>query len=375
MAEKRSTNMEVRKRNRNNIYRFIRRAEVTSNPDISYALKISLPTVTQNTRELIEQGLVEETGKLESTGGKRAAALAVAAGFRLAAGLNITRNHISLVLVDLKGALLECERTVLPFVHEERYYQKVNDLLEQFLEKWNVDREKVLGIGISLPGIVDLKREEISYSHVLKVEAVPFSYISSFFSYPCSFLNDANAGAYAEGICQESEDRFFYLSLSSTVGGGIYSGSELVQGKEYRCGEVGHLTIVPDGDPCYCGKKGCLDVYCSSARLSELAGGSLERFFQGLEQGEKRFAKAWDTYTSYLSVALDNIRMVLDCEIVIGGYVGGFIGKHIEDVYRKVSERNIFEKRGTYVRPCVFRQEAAALGAALSVTEAFVAQI
>lgn len=375
MANKKSTNIEVKKNNRNNIYRYIRKHDVTSNPDIAYNLKISLPTVTQNTKEMIQKGLVEETGKLESTGGKRAVGLSAVSDFRLAVGLDITKSHISLVLTDIKGTLLSCERMFLPFEQSNSYYQKVNELLEEFIGKNSVNREKVLGIGISIPGIVNLEKMEVSYSHVLKIESVTFEYISSFFSYPCYFLNDANAGAYAEGINQELIERFFYLSLSSSVGGGIYSGAELIQGKEYRCGEVGHMTIVLDGEFCYCGKKGCLDVYCSSERLSEKADGSLEAFFEGLERGEKDLTDAWDTYTSYLAIALDNIRMVLDCDIIIGGYVGGYIEKHMGDVYRKVAERNIFEKRGSFVRSCVFKFEAAALGAALSVIEAFVSEI
>ena len=100
MEKQKTTNMAIKKNNRNRIYRYIRKVEVTSNPDISYDLKISLPTVTQNTKELIEKGLVRETGKLKSTGGKRAVGLAAAADFKLAVGLDITRNHISLVLAD-----------------------------------------------------------------------------------------------------------------------------------------------------------------------------------------------------------------------------------------------------------------------------------
>lgn len=372
MGNKKATNMEVKKNNRNHIYRYIRRLKVTSNPEISYALKISLPTATQNTKELIEKGLVRETGKLQSTGGKRAAALAVVADFKLAVGLDITRNHVSLVLADLKGCLLKSDRIFLPFEHRESYYQKVNDLLEKFIDESKAERGRILGVGISIPGIVDLGRGEISYSHVLKVEAVPFSFFSSFFSFPCYFLNDANAGAYAEGCCQEEAGRFFYLSLSSTVGGGIYDGTALVQGQEYRCGEVGHMTVVLDGDPCYCGKEGCLDVYCRATRLSEMAEGNLEQFFCRLKDGDPDCIEAWDTYTTYLAVALDNIRMVLDCDIVVGGYVGGCIGENIQEVYRKVAKRNIFEKRVAFIKPCTFKFEAAALGAALSVIEGFV---
>ena len=375
MINKKSTNMEVKKNNRNSIYRYIRKSDVTSNPDISYDLKMSLPTVTQNTKELIEKGLVKEVGKLKSTGGKRAIALSAVADFKLTVGLDITRNHISLVLTDLKGTLLQRDRIFLPFEQSEYYYQKVNDLLEQFIEKSKMSRERILGIGISIPGIVNLEKEEISYSHILRIKGVSFAFISSFFSYPCYFLNDANAGAYAEGIYQESIERFFYLSLSSTVGGGIYDKSELVQGKEYRCGEVGHMTIVLNGEPCYCGKNGCLDVYCSAARLSDMADGSLEQFFQRLDKGEQEFVNVWDTYTTYLAVALDNIHMVLDCDIVIGGYVGGYVEKYMSDICQKAAERNIFEEREAFVRPCVFKFEAAALGAALNVLENYISQI
>ena len=83
MADKKSTNMEIKKNNRNRVYRYIRESDVTSNPDISYDLKISLPTVTQNTKELIEKGLVRDAGKLKSTGGKRAAELSDVSDFKL----------------------------------------------------------------------------------------------------------------------------------------------------------------------------------------------------------------------------------------------------------------------------------------------------
>ena len=375
MAKKQLTNMEVKKNNRNQIFRYIRKNDMTSNPDIAYDLKMSLPTVTQNTKELIEKGLVEEVGELQSTGGRRAKALSAAANHKLAVGLDITRNHISIVLADLKGGLMAYDRIFLPFEQSGSYYHEVNAILEAFIEKSNAKRERILGIGISIPGIADLEKGEISHSHILNMDSVPFTLISGFFSFPCYFLNDANAGAYAEGIHPEAPDRFFYLSLSGTVGGAIFDHGDLVQGKGYRCGEVGHMTIVPDGALCYCGMKGCLDVYCSEKCLTKRADGSLERFFQELEQGKTENAEAWEAYTSYLAVALNNIYMVLDCDIVIGGYVGGFIENHMPDLRRKVGQRNIFVKEGTFVRPCVYKFEAAALGAALRVIEDFVVQI
>lgn len=64
MAGNKMTNMEVKRKNRNRIYRYMQRSGVVSNPDIAYELKLSLPTVTQNTKELIEMGLLKENGEL-----------------------------------------------------------------------------------------------------------------------------------------------------------------------------------------------------------------------------------------------------------------------------------------------------------------------
>ena len=375
MDRKKITNIEVKKKNRNGVFRYIRKHGTVSNPDIAYDLKMSLPTATQITKEFIEEGLVVEKGELQSTGGRRAKALSIAENIKLAVGLDITKNHIRLILTNITGNILKHERIYQPYVSEDAYYCAVNEKLESFLDEENVERDRILGIGISFPGIIDLDRELITYSHILGVKAVPFSSVSHFFSYPCFFLNDANAGAYAEGIYAEGIERFFYLSLSNTVGGAIFSRNELVQGSNFRCGEVGHMTVVADGKRCYCGKKGCLDAYCAAGRLSDAADGKLEDFFALLDRNDVDAVKLWEDYTTYLGIAVNNIHMVLDCDVVLGGYVGSFMGTHIQKIWDKVSERDTFGEKASYVSACNYKIGAAALGAAFNVIEAFVSQI
>ena len=375
MDGKKVTNMEVKKRNRNRVFRYICRNGTVSNPDISYNMKISLPTATQITKELIEEGLVEEKGELQSTGGRRAKALSAVVNARLAVGLDITKNHITLILTNIAGEMLKYERICYPYAVGEFYYREINEKLEGFLTESGADRSKILGVGISFPGIIDLEKQLITYSHILGVEEIPFASVGRFFSYPCFFLNDANAGAYAEGIYNEEAERFFYLSLSNTVGGAFFCDDELMQGKNFRCGEVGHMTVVMDGEYCYCGKRGCLDAYCAAWRLSEMADGKLEQFFSLLDQGDAEAAKIWDAYTDYLAIAVNNVHMVLDCDIVLGGYVGSCMGAHLKEVWDKVVGRNTFGEKEPYVKVCNYKVAAAALGAALNVIETFVSQI
>lgn len=375
MAKRKATNMEVKKSNRNQIFRYLCKNDNVSNPDIAYALKISVPTVTQNTKELMERGLVEEVGELQSTGGRRAKGLSVVKDACLAVGLDITKNHIGLLLTNLVGEILKYERISIPYQMGEEYYFQVSCKLERFLEESRIDKKKFLGVGISFPGIVNLEQKKIVYSHILGVKDLTFDNVSQYFKYPCFFLNDANAGAFAEGIQAEDMKRFFYLSLSNSVGGAIYSEKQLIQGKESRCGEVGHMTLVPDGRTCYCGKKGCMDAYCSAKILANYTDGKLENFFEKLEQGDFRAKKLWEEYTTYLAIAINNIHMVLDCDIFLGGYVGSFTKPYISDIWKKVYERNTFEESIPFIKVGVYKMETSALGAALKVIEQFVEEV
>ena len=74
--------------------------------------------------------------------------------------------------------------------------------------------------------------------------------------------------------------------------------------------------------------------------------------FGKLKQGERGAASLWEQYTSYLAIAVNNIHMVLDCDIVLGGYVGSCIGTHIQELWDKVAKRNTFEEKEPYVKAC-----------------------
>ena len=93
-----ATNIEIKKINRNNIYRIVLAKENTSKQEIAYQLNISIPTVSQNLNELIEEGLVKENGSFQSTGGRKAKIISSNPAARVALGLDITPNHVNLVM-------------------------------------------------------------------------------------------------------------------------------------------------------------------------------------------------------------------------------------------------------------------------------------
>lgn len=146
-----------------------------------------------------------------------------------------------------------------------------------------------------------------------------------------------------------------YLSLSNSVGGAVifademksndgihsdYDGGAMYMGDNWRSGEFGHMVIHPEGKTCYCGKKGCVDAYCSALNLAGLENGDLRAFFEKLKAGHEEYGRIWDEYLDNLAIVVDNLRMCLDCEVVLGGYVGSYMEPYIGR-FRSLPRRGI----------------------------------
>lgn len=385
------SSLEVKKLNRNRVYRYVNSRVETSMPEISSALNISGPTVLTIVNELKESGLVKEAGECKSTGGRKAKAIAAVKDVKYAIGLDITKNHVGLVYVDLSGKMLKHERVRKMFCDSEEYLLEVSEIVKNFVEENQIPRDKILGMGVSVPGIIDGERNCITDSHVLGIFDVPCKKIEKYFPFPCLFLNDANAAAVTEINEEELYGNMVYLFLSNSVGGAIVFGNEngivsstlqkdrasvdMYIGNHWRSGEFGHMVLYPGGKRCYCGKKGCLDAYCSARVLEEEMGMSLEEFFQKLEEKDPKAESFWEEYLDNLAVAVDNLRMSFDCRIILGGYIGSYMEPYIHRLQEKVAEMNIFKNDGSYVRTCRYQKEASALGAALCQIEEFIETI
>ena len=250
-----ANNRDVKKINRIRTIRSIFSCDRISQPELAAKVNNSWPTVLQNVKELMAMGLVQEVGTFESTGGRKARAFAPVRDARLAVGLEITQNHVGAVLVDLSGNFLRYERKKRLYERSDTYAEMLAGIVQGLIEKEGYPVEKILGVGISLPGILDKEGQTLVYSHALDLRNVPTEEFSRYIPFSCRFINDANAAGLAEVRDLESPRSLVYLSLSNSVGGAILTGGALYCGDHLRAGEFGHNTLVPDGRPCYCGKR------------------------------------------------------------------------------------------------------------------------
>ena len=368
---------EIRLHNRSRILEYVYMRGQTTKQQLVEALGMSLPTVIQNVKELLNEGLFRETGQLQSTGGRKATAISPIPRLRVAVGVDVTRSDLGLVLVDLTGAIVMHRRIPCLFEPTDAYYQRVGQRILEFIEDAEhipgagIPRESILGVGFSIPGIIDQNGEEILYSHALDIRNIPCArFIDPLAGISCAFINDASAAGYAEARGLE-EPAFVYLSLNFCVGGAIFLNGQLYPGVHQHSGEFGHMRLVPGGKRCYCGQIGCVDAYCAAVRLSDMAGGSLHEFFRLLHEGDPACQSAFDEYLDWLALAVTNLSMAYDCEVVVGGSVGSFLDEYLPELRRRAAPLNTFEQNGAYIRVCQHHLEASALGAALLHVDSF----
>ena len=366
-----ANNMDVKRRNRVNTLRCILKSDRVSQMELTQRLALSWPTILQNVKELTELGLVREDGMYASTGGRKARAYAPVRDARVAVGVDLTRDRVVVVLTDLSGNLLHQATGALRFSMEDIYFQYLGGLLRRFVDA-NGAEDRLLGIGLALPGVVDEERGILRDSRDLELRNVPLSRFTQQFPWPCRCLSSAHAAGLAEVCAMKTQEDMVSLSLGDTVGGAILRDGGLHRGDHLRAGEFGHMTLVPGGRRCRCGKDGCLDAYCSAKVLADHAGGSLSAFFEELRSGDAEKREIWREYLEYLAVAVNNLRLSFDCGVVIGGAVGAYLEEFGELLRALLAERNPYERDTAYLRYGRRPQEAAAVGAAMVQVEAFL---
>lgn len=356
---------------RSRILNYVINNQVTSKVEVSKNLNLSMPTVLSNVNDLIAKGIIIETGEYESTGGRKAKSIGINPSYRYSVGIVITANHVGMVLVNLKYEIVKFRRVRMKFSPDASYCQELSVLTSEFLKDTEY-QERILGLGISIPGIISQKAHLLIKSHALQLENYSLSFLEQAFDLPVYFENDANAAMMAEDMNRYKNA--IYLSLNNTLGGAFCIGGKLFQGENQKAGEFGHMILVPGGRKCYCGKKGCADAYCAASALTDEIN-SLETFMEQLKSGDEAAEEKWSEYLDMLAVLISNLRMAYDMDIILGGEVGGYLAEHMLPLGEKVMEYNGFDHDIRYLRNCSYKREASAVGAAKHFLQDFIKNI
>lgn len=369
------SDVKTKSENKQAIFRYILNHKGATKQKLFTSLGLSLPTIKQGLETLAADGLLTEGEKIDNTGGRSAFSYQVAANSRYAIGLFLSLHHLTCVSINLLGEILYARRvTRVLKLQDPSYMEQLCALIEEVRQQTALPDTQLLGVGITLPTLVDEAGESTVFGMTSDFTGVTRRFFAQYIPYPVWLYHDSETAGFAEVWRAGDETSMVYLNLNSSIGSAVYAKGRLYNGDNQRAGELGHIVVDPRSTKrCYCGRTGCLDTICNTSVLDGYTGGSLQQFFVLLAEGDIGAQKLWDTYTDYLAVAIHNLRMMFDCSIIIGGYIGTYVGPFIEDIYQKVDSRSIFTPFSrTYIFPCKFKVEATAAGAALRVLDQFI---
>ena len=258
-------------------------------------------------------------------------------------GIDIGGMSIKAGVVDRDGNIVKKGKVVTDVAAGE--HKIINDIGRLVLSLADPNDRDFVGIGIGCPGAINSSTGVVDRAFNLNWHKVALAEeLARMINKPIKVSNDANVAALGEtmfGVGRMYTDTVF-LTLGTGVGGGIVLGGKLYEGNESKGAELGHMVLAVDGEPCSCGRKGCMEAYCSAtaliretkkAMLADKSSAmwkfspSLEEVdgrtaFECSKQGDKAACAVVDYFVKYLGEGMLNFANIFRPQaIILGGGV------------------------------------------------------
>lgn len=264
--------------------------------------------------------------------------------------------------------------------------------VEMAIEDAGITLADVRSIGIGTPGSVEKHFGIIQYANNLGFSNVPARKIlQSHFDKPIYIENDANCAALGEAKAGAGGgvDNFAAITLGTGVGSGIIVDGKILSGCNGAAGEMGHMVICADGEPCTCGRKGCWEAYSSAtaliretkksmienkdSKMWEIVGGDIDKAngktaFDAMRAGDEAGKKLVDWYVHYLSIGITNVINTFQPKMLCVGGGIGYEREYLLEPVRKIvyQERySVYSEEQTTICSAKLGNDAGVIGAAL----------
>ena len=348
---------EIRQHNLSLLLRHVHRDGALTRAELTQRLHLSRSTVGTLVGDLAQLGLVEEV--VPSGGirvGRPSHVVAPHAHGPYAVGVDIDIEHVTVAAIGLGGTIIE--RLVFPTpvdVTPDGVVALVADAVAR-LALTTGSTSGVCGIGVSVPGTVDLASGRVGFAPNLGWEGVCLGAMLAEVApdgVPVVVGNDADLAVLAEhqrGNARDCDDVVFLWGRIG-VGAGIIVNGVPVRGRDGHAGEIGHNVLDPTGPECHCGKRGCVETYLGVNALLELAGRPTSRtdteiaaLFDDARAGIAQARWAIETAAEPLGRCIADLLNTLNPErVLVGGHMAGVLDLARPEVEAAV-ERYAFDR-------------------------------
>lgn len=275
----------------------------------------------------------------------------------------------------------------------EEIFDDINTAINMAVADAGLTMDDISAVGVGTPGSVNKEEGLIEFSNNLNFNNVPAKkLLEDRTGKPCVFENDANAAALGEAYAGAGNGvkNLVAVTLGTGVGSGIIVGGKVLGGTNDAAGEMGHTTIIVDGEQCNCGRKGCWERYasatalisqtkakmleCPDSKMWEIAGGMIENVsgrtaFNAMYEGDEAGKQVVEQYIKYVAIGVTNIVNIFQPDVIC---IGGGISNEGDNLLNPIRELVAGERytkyamKQTKICKAVLGNDAGIIGAALA---------
>lgn len=309
-----ATRQQTKGHNSRLVLRTIYNGGELSRADVARLTGLTRPTVSTIVAELLESTLVIETGQGPSAGGKRPTLLSINGNSRYLIAVDLSGTNFRAARLNLRGEIEA--RAALPAagIHGDDVITAIHELVQEITPL----KGDLLGIGVATPGLVDPNNGIIRRAVNLGWVNIPLrDLLEERYHRPAHIANDSHMAALAEFTYGEpiDSDNLIVIRASRGVGAGIILGGLPFYGDGFGAGEIGHVVVDIDGDPCTCGNRGCLETTSSvNAILHQLS------IADGVHSSSAGHPSP--NWNQFVTVVADHDPVATDIAVTAGRHLG-----------------------------------------------------
>lgn len=292
--------------------------------DLSLLTEKSLPLTIKILNELMEEGKVVETGYANSTGGRRPQTYALKPDLMYVVSVAMDQLITRIGLLDMQNNFVgEVEQIELPLSNNPKALEQLTSHIDRFIKKSGIAKNKIVGIGIGMPGFVDVNNG-VNHSFLKPKQGQSLvGYIESVVHLPVLIDNDSSLIALAEfrlGTARHKKN-VMVINIGWGIGLGMIVNGELFRGANGFAGEFSHIPLFTNNKLCSCGKTGCLETETSLLVIAEKA-------IEGLKKGKISVLKnlslthVEDTYKTIMDAASKGDKFAVELLSEAGYNIG-----------------------------------------------------
>jgi predicted NBD/HSP70 family sugar kinase len=376
----------LKKNNRRLVLDLLRKSGGLTIPEISKETMVSKTTIIKIIDHFTGTGIVLFEGKGESTGegGKRPGIFKFNERYGYAMGFHIFPDELFAAITDLNSTILSS--LSIPLERDENINTVIDKIItshERLMEKEGIDPEKCIGLGIGLPGIIDIDKGIVHTSPRFPSWGIGAEFRDILLSKlklktPVLIDNEGRFQVFAEKIKGLAREKKNIISIEAGIGlvAGIIVKDEIKRGAHFLAGEIGHMIINPnDQEECLCGGRGCFEVMVSTNRLLKNAKESyreyrgttsIQEIFNAANSGDMPARHLMDEVIRWFAIAISNIIVMYDPDIIIIQGIYTKAGNYfIRNLRRKVNDVALLKiKKDVDIEYSGFGKERCVLGSA-----------